>query len=143
MPPTKLSGTSCEVFRTLAEVRLKEARTLLAAGAFDGAYYLAGYVVECALKAVIVKDIQAGVLPDKKYINDVYTHDLEDLLKLAGLADDLKKASDEIKVSWSVVNQWSEKRRYQTGVDQESAEALLNATDDANHGVLAWLKQRS
>lgn len=143
MPPTKLSGTSCEVFRTLAEVRLKEARTLFTAGAFDGAYYLAGYVVECALKAVIVKDIQAGVLPDKKYINDVYTHDFEDLLKLAGLTDDLKKASDEIKVSWSVANQWSEKRRYQTGIDQESAEALLNAIDDVNHGVLAWLKQRS
>jgi hypothetical protein len=33
----------------IAELRLQEARTLLTGGFPDGAYYLAGYAVECAL----------------------------------------------------------------------------------------------
>jgi HEPN domain-containing protein len=39
----------------LSRVRLKEATALLKLGLFDGAYYLAGYAVECALKACIAK----------------------------------------------------------------------------------------
>jgi len=31
----------------LSKVRLKEARALLDFGLYDGAYYLAGYAVEC------------------------------------------------------------------------------------------------
>ncbi len=36
----------------LSKVRLKEATALLKAGLFGGAYYLAGYAVECALKSL-------------------------------------------------------------------------------------------
>jgi hypothetical protein len=39
-------------FQKLADMRIKEAGILLAAGEFDGAYYLAGYAVECALKGL-------------------------------------------------------------------------------------------
>jgi hypothetical protein len=35
----------------LAALRLKEAKVLLDAGCFEGSYYLAGYGVECAIKA--------------------------------------------------------------------------------------------
>jgi HEPN domain-containing protein len=45
-------------FRQLAELRLKEAKALLAAELPDGTYYLAGYAVECALKACIAKMTQ-------------------------------------------------------------------------------------
>ena len=38
----------------LSKVRLKEATALLKLGLFDGAYYLAGYAVECALKACVL-----------------------------------------------------------------------------------------
>ena len=40
-----------------ALTRLAEAKALLAAGFPAGAYYLAGYAVECALKACIAKDV--------------------------------------------------------------------------------------
>ena len=40
-------------FQRLADVRIDEAGVLLAAGRWSGAYYLAGYAVECALKACI------------------------------------------------------------------------------------------
>ena len=40
----------------LAEIRLRDAKALLVTGENDaGAYYMAGYAVECALKAVIAK----------------------------------------------------------------------------------------
>ena len=36
-----------------------DARALLAAGCWAGAYYLAGYALECALKACILKFVEA------------------------------------------------------------------------------------
>lgn len=41
--------------RELALLRLKEAQVLFANGCWSGAYYLAGYAIECALKACIAK----------------------------------------------------------------------------------------
>ena len=40
-------------FQQLADVRIDEAAVLFAQGKYDGAYYLAGYAVECGLKACI------------------------------------------------------------------------------------------
>jgi len=40
----------------LSRVRLKEASALLDLGLADGAFYLAGYAVECALKACNAKE---------------------------------------------------------------------------------------
>ncbi len=47
-------------FERLTEERVNDARALLAAGRWPAAYYLAGYAVECALKACIAKLINAG-----------------------------------------------------------------------------------
>ena len=41
--------------QALSGIRLREARALARLGMNDGAYYLAGYAVECALKACIAK----------------------------------------------------------------------------------------
>ena len=45
-------------FRQLAEQRLAEAELLLANGFWSGAYYLAGYALECALKAKIASSFR-------------------------------------------------------------------------------------
>jgi HEPN domain-containing protein len=42
-------------FQELAELHLANAKTLLEARLYAGAYYMCGYVVECALKACICK----------------------------------------------------------------------------------------
>ncbi|MCP5119377.1 MAG: HEPN domain-containing protein, partial [bacterium] len=42
-------------FQNLALERLDDAKVLLDGGRYNGAYYLSGYVVECALKACIAK----------------------------------------------------------------------------------------
>jgi hypothetical protein len=45
-------------FQDLAMVRVRDGEVLMDAGLFDGAYYLGGLAVECALKACIAKATQ-------------------------------------------------------------------------------------
>jgi hypothetical protein len=108
----------------LSRLRLAEARTLLRDRKFDGAYYLAGYAVECALKACIAKQIKKFDFPDKKLIVDSHTHNLEQLLNASGLKQlhqhELATNGD-FAVNWAVVRDWSEKARYTFG--RSSAEA--------------------
>lgn|GEM_PF-29722 len=73
-------------FQQLAEVRLQEAKALLDLGLWDGAYYLAGYAVEVALKACIIKKVMAtDAFLEKKFSENCWTHDIEKLVVLAGL----------------------------------------------------------
>src|SRR5262245_42999004 len=71
-------------FRRLAEIRIVEARVLIDNRKYDGGYYLAGYAVECGLKACIAKLTKVYDFPPKS-VNEYYTHDLEKLVKTAGL----------------------------------------------------------
>jgi hypothetical protein len=73
-------------FQQLADVRIDEARVLLAQGKYDGAYYLAGYAVECALKACIAKRTRPDDFPDRTFAQQCYTHNIAALIDLAGLA---------------------------------------------------------
>jgi HEPN domain-containing protein len=113
-------------FQHLARIRIKEAKALLDNGCYDGAYYLAGYAVECALKACIAKQTQRHDFPNKKQAEESYTHDLTKLIKVAKLENAL---NDEIALDrtfakhWITVRDWSEAARYKT-VTQESAEKL-------------------
>jgi HEPN domain-containing protein len=85
-----MHGNEPQRFSAATELRLKEAKALLAAGFPEGAYYLAGYAVECALKACIARKTQEFDFPEKKRVNDSHTHDLGKLLVLAGLSEDLQ-----------------------------------------------------
>jgi len=75
----------------LTEIRLKEAQVLFEHGCFEGAYYLVGYVIECALKSCIAKQIKEHDFPDLKLVKDSYTHDLDKLLSISGLRNELEK----------------------------------------------------
>ena len=59
----------------LALTRLREAKVLLANGEYSGAYYLAGYVIECALKACIAKQTQRHEFPDKNRAAKSWGHE--------------------------------------------------------------------
>src|SRR5690242_2427089 len=98
--------------RRLARIRLKEARALLTAGCYDGAYYLCGYAVECGLKARIAKATRRSEFPDLEKVKASYTHDLSALVKQAGLKAALEAdaASDlDFGLYWAVAKDWSEK----------------------------------
>ena len=127
----------------LSKVRLKEARALLKAGMADGAYYLAGYAVECALKACIAKETKRYEFPEKERVFSSYSHKLQDLVKVAGLEQALAavvRTSTEFRTNWQVAKSWSEQTRYQRH-RPEKAEELLAAVGDRTHGVISWIKQ--
>jgi HEPN domain-containing protein len=131
-------------FQTIAEVRLEESRVLLAAGFSEGAYYLAGYAVECALKSCIAKRTREHDFPDKKLVNDSHTHDLAKLLQLAELKVDLEQAmqgSPAMQSSWDAIQDWSETSRYERKNLQEATD-LLEAIDDQKGGLLPWIRSR-
>ena len=71
--------------QTLAATRLADAELLLMAGRSSSAYYLAGYSVELALKACISSSFFSDAIPDKAFVTEIYTHNLEKLLGAAGL----------------------------------------------------------
>src|SRR2546423_7473761 len=102
--------------KELALARLREAKVLLENGEFSGAYYLAGYVVECALKAVIAKQTRRYDFPDKNRANDSWVHDPTRLISVAGLKDFWdKEIKNDPKFydNWNVVKDWKEDKRYQ------------------------------
>ena len=130
-------------FKALADMRVEEARVLLAKGKTQGSYYLAGYAVECAFKACIAKQTKRYQFPpDKAYAEKTYSHKLNDLMKLAGLEQDLDKsikASPAFAANWNTVKDWTEQSRYKTsGLNGKS---MYNAVVGKD-GVLPWIKLR-
>jgi HEPN domain-containing protein len=128
---------------SLAKSRLKEARILFEKECYDGAYYLAGYAVECGLKACIARLTQRHDFPDKKTVDASYVHDLAQLVTVAKLkaALDAEKASDpQFALSWTVVKDWTESSRYKRN-NKKAAQDLLDAIDEPTHGVLQWISR--
>ncbi len=111
---------------------------------YDGAYYLAGYAVECALKACIAKQFKKFDFPDKRVVLDSHTHKLEQLLSVSGLKQHHKNEVDtnlDFAVNWAVVRDWSENARYTVGRSRAEAYDLYAAITARRHGILKWLKK--
>ena len=126
----------------LSKVRLTEAKALLNLGMSDGAYYLAGYAVECGLKACIAKGTQRHDFPDKKKADSSYTHTLRDLVRVAGLETSRLKRVGESKAfddNWEAVDKWSERSRYERKTP-EAAKGLVDAVSNRRDGVISWIK---
>ncbi len=130
-------------FQDLAETRLEEAKGLLDLGKWDGAYYLAGYAVELALKACIIKSMMAtDAFPAKDFSKECYTHDFRKLIAAARLEPQWESAlrvDPEFDTNWSYVKVWSEVMRYYR-IDEVEARELYDAIAESLHGVLPWIK---
>lgn len=130
-------------FKALAVIRLSEANLLLKNNHFSGAYYLAGYAIECALKACISKETRRYDFPDKQRALDSWQHSLTNLVKTALLQTALDQemgTNKRFEANWNVVKDWSEHSRYEQ-TDQNRAEALIQAISDKRHGTLRWLRR--
>ncbi len=128
----------------LAKERISDAKVLLVAHHWSAGYYLAGYAVECALKACIAKLMKSEEFPDKKFAEKCWTHNLPQLLDLAGLKADFEaslKADPDLLDNWDAVKEWTEESRY-ARTTKAKAENLYEAITDKKHGVLSWLKRR-
>jgi hypothetical protein len=129
-------------FQALAKLRADEATILAKNGKQQGAYYLAGLAIECALKACIAKKTKRHQFPfGRDYVNEVYQHNLEGLLKVAELErklDDEMRANPGFAKKWNVVKEWDVQRRYDvTGLKGSDMVTAVTAHD----GVLQWIKQ--
>lgn len=127
----------------LTSLRLSEAKCLLNNGLYQGAYYLCGYSIECALKACIAKTVSQYDFPSKKLAQDSHVHDLTKLLQVSNLQFSLKQAMNldpALEVNWSIVKDWSEQSRYDYGMSQLIAEQIIEAAENVDSGVLKWVK---
>jgi HEPN domain-containing protein len=133
------------LLRQLAKLRLDEAKLLAREKQFSGAYYVAGYAIECALKAIIAALFRENEIPDKNLVNKIYTHDLAALLSLAGLDTSLEReqTDPELDRRWSIVKNWTEQARY-TIWTEEQATAIIDAIDGDGRtgGLFQWLNAR-
>lgn len=131
-------------FQEISRMRQKEAATLLKARHYSGSYYLAGYSVECALKACIAKQTKRYDFPNRELINKAWVHDLEQLVKLAGLGPDLErdmKANKTLELNWTVVKDWKESARYESSISDAQARDLYSACASRNNGILSWIRK--
>src|SRR5258708_4220596 len=131
--------TSRPDFERLLVLRMEEAKLLLDQKDWDGAYYLAGYAVEFALKIRIISQLmKSDSFPEKKLAENFYKHDLTLLRKAAGLDDEMDKDT-AVSPQWEIVSDWSEQTRYEIGTTEQEARALYDAIEK---GVLPWIKAR-
>ncbi len=134
------------LLRQLAKLRLDEAKLLAREKQFSGAYYIAGYAIECALKASIAALSRENEIPDRNLVNKVYTHDLAALLSLAELEKPLemeRQTDPELNRRWSIIKNWTEQARYALWTE-EQATAIIDAVNDDGRtgGLFQWLSPR-
>lgn len=149
-------NTPAEI-KELSNSRIDEAKILFENDKYDGAFYLAGYSVELALKAKICEKIgipnlfdvnnqETNKIDNVSEIRKVFkTHNLYFLLIMCGLKNkyDNDKASNRnlFEANSLLFNNWSENCRYKPcghmrPLDVEKLIKLL--TDD--NGLLKWIE---
>lgn len=131
-------------FLRLSRARLTEAKALFTAGHYSGSYYLAGYSVECAIKACVTKQFKRHTVPDRDLVNKFYQHNLDSLLRLASIRDRLDKDMDkdkDLKLNWAIVKDWTVESRYRAIIPEALARDLLLAVTARKHGILSWVKK--
>lgn len=132
--------TSRSDLEALIAVRTRDVEHLLAAGDWDGAYYLAGYLVEYALKICIVKRLMASdAYPGRNDTASYYTHDFVKLRRLAAL-DDAMDADPSMEEPWDSVTAWNEGARYKLGTTEDTARKFFNSITGE---VLPWIRTHS
>ncbi|MFX1736900.1 hypothetical protein PXJ20_11980 [Paraburkholderia sp. A1RI_3L] len=128
----------------LSRERVRDARALLTVRRYAAAYYLCGYSIECAIKACIAAKTAKYDFPDKALATSAYSHDLVQLVKVAGLQSQLNaqvSKNPQFATNWAIAKDWAETRRYELTIGRPQARDLYTATTARQHGVLKWIKQ--
>lgn len=133
----------------LTRERLRDAEIFLASGQWAGAYHMAGYALECALKSCILKlvDDTGIIFTDKKYLDKLakcWTHDLVQLIDVAELTEEFGKArgsNPQLDAYWLTVQGWKEVSRYERKTEAEARKLFEAITNDPD-GVLPWIQTR-
>jgi HEPN domain-containing protein len=117
--------------------RLEDAEVLLKARRVNGSIYLAGFAVECILKAPILANSTPKERPKLlERLKKEYGHDLEALKKEAGRPG--MHMPREVVEEFRRVNTWDNNNRYDPRLQStEDAEVLLAAAA----AVIRWVER--
>lgn len=129
--------------QALAQAKLDDAALLLVHDRASNAYYLAGYSVELALKACIASQISHNTIPDRDFVRNIYSHQFPQLIGLAGLSSELKRAlsgNPNFAANWAISSEWLPEARYRSYTLFE-AQTLVEAIADSDDGVLQWIRR--
>ena len=111
-----------------------------------GAYYLAGYAIECGLKACVLAYIErtGAIFDDRRFSERCWTHDIEALVNIARLDAELgtdRVGNTDLNLNWDIVAKWNESARYRR-MTEIDARKPYRAVTDLKNGVLPWIKTR-
>lgn len=152
-------------YRHAAQARLQDARELMEPPTFDversdasrrhlrGAMYLAGYAVECLLKAFLIRQMSSqtlgeasaaldrqrkrrGLPPIKNILRTAAGHQIAYLVTLTGLA---QNAPDFDARLWGRLAEWQSSWRYES--DPVRVETAQDFLDDVQKAV-NWLSPK-
>ncbi|MBI4087098.1 HEPN domain-containing protein [Candidatus Kaiserbacteria bacterium] len=143
---------TCKDLKTIAKARLRSAVILIDAGDWDGAAYMMGYVLECALKAAVCKSLRLTDYPqNRKTDTHFLTHNFDQLVVLSGVSDLFdSNASSSVFQNWSdftkeFLGDWPAMRyniqHQQTFTEIKVRDLYTNLTDKPD-GILAVITRK-
>lgn len=130
------------VLRNLSRQYETSALLLRKKRCWSASYHLAGLSVEFALKACIARKFVRSEIPEKRFVQQIYTHELGRLVILAGLEPDRTSAEASSPVfsrCWSTVRKWDADSRYRVWSMVE-AQDMLDAVTEPIDGATAWIR---
>lgn len=132
--------------KKIAEIRLREAKSLRRSRLYDGAAYICGYVVETALKARICKHLGLKEYPDDGKDKQIFSsHDFDRLLLLSGLQNRISLGNSKTRKlfeNWSLLTSWKPERRYTIGLyKKKDVDELIKALEDGPSGFFNWIQK--
>ena len=135
---------SAATLKLLAFERLRDAECLIANGHAGAAYYIGGYAIELGLKAIACKKLNIEIFEKDEVPRHIaksfMVHDLSDLMILAGMASALEekcRTDAGFQISWSLVSDWSEQRRYELACQAGKAKVFVFSLKI----VIEWLQK--
>lgn len=135
--------------KTIALKRLKTVDILMKAEDWELATYIMGYVLECALKAMVCKTLRLTKYPDVKIAKGVFiTHKFDRLLLVSGMTDIFSdRGPAEAWFHWGqFVNEYKGEwtgMRYELGKrGEQQVKNLYTHLTDTNGGILEEIKKR-
>ncbi|CAN5915886.1 hypothetical protein BH23PLA1_BH23PLA1_23780 [soil metagenome] len=82
------------------------------------------------------------IFQDRKFLEKCWTHEIEVLVKAAGLERDRGldiSTNPDRDTNWQIAKDWSEAARYEQKTEAQ-ARRLYQAVADPTNGVLPWIK---
>ena len=101
-------------------------------------FWHAGIAVEATLKAYIMARERLNGWPSKELREDLYTHDLRNLMRTAALSVPQRGPT---RASWHVALQWQRNQGYDPAVmPRKVAQGMVDAVFGVD-GVVTWLRE--